>query len=107
MIPYETLCRLITACDFATFRQVAALYLRLCGFKDVSITDGWNDGGSDLRVCIQPPNSANVAVQTSVEFDWKAKAQEDAIKAKTKLKTDRFLFITSRRASNVQFERCV
>lgn len=99
----ESLERLISSCDFQTFREVAHIFLNRRGFQQVELSDGWNDGGSDLRVYMLPPNPAKLAVQLTVDRKWPAKLRDDASKAKRTLGLERLFFLTSYRIDEVEF----
>jgi len=100
----EILARLIGSIDFVTLKEVAAECLSRRGYSNVSDSDGWSDGGSDLRVyarnSVEP---AKTAIQTSVEKDWKSKVRADAIKAKRRLGCPTFLYVSSRRIPDAEF----
>jgi len=99
----DTLSRLVEGADFATFRDVGLEFLRLKGFRDVSLTDGWSDGGTDIRFCSLPPSAAPIAVQLTVEKRWKPKLLADAAKVHSKLKIASIIFVTSRRIAESEF----
>lgn len=91
---------------FTQLRELACEYLRFRGYGDPVITDGWHDGGSDLRVhetSGQAPRK--IAIQTSVqEKSWKAKLKEDARKALAKLDCGVFLYVTNRRLGDAEYQ---
>lgn len=99
----DALARLVETADFASFRELAAHCLALKGYSEVALTDGWNDGGTDLRVYQLPPNPTHIGFQVTVERDWKAKLWEDAAKAKARLSLDHMTLVTSRRVPEAEF----
>ena len=94
----------INNCDFITFRDIAVQALLLKGYTDPFLTDGWKDGGTDIRYSQIPPNPARLAIQLSVERDWKSKLKEDSLKAKAKLGLDQMLFVSARRIPETEFD---
>jgi hypothetical protein len=46
----EIIAKLLEALDFVTFREVALRLVQERGYELVADSDGWSDGGSDLRV---------------------------------------------------------
>lgn len=101
----DSLVRLIETADFSSFRELALVCLSLKGYHDVTLSDGWNDGGTDVRVFQMPPNATRIAFQITVERDWKAKLAEDAAKAKIKLKLTHMTFVCSRRVAEYEFQK--
>ena len=81
----DSLARLIEAADFGSFRELALACLALKGYREVTLTDGWADGGTDVRVFQLPPNPTPIAFQVTVEWEWKAKLHDDARKVKSRL----------------------
>lgn len=100
----DALSRLIEAADFLSFREIARNFLRLRGYREVRPEDGWNDGGTDLRIYERPGNSTPIAFQVTVEKRWKPKIRKDALKAKEKLGLSHFTFVASRRIANTEWE---
>lgn len=100
----DSLVRLIQTADFMSFRELAFECLKLKGYREVTLTDGWSDGGTDLRVFQLPPNPTNMAFQITVEKNWKGKLYEDAVKAKDRLKLDFLVLLCSRRIAESEFE---
>lgn len=99
----DSLSRLIEAADFMSFRELALECLAMKGYQDVALTDGWSDGGTDVRVFQLPPNPTPMAFQITVERDWKGKLQEDAQKIQEKLKLTHMTLVTSRRVPEAEF----
>jgi hypothetical protein len=99
----DSLVRLIEAADFMSFRELALHCLALKGYKGVTLTDGWNDGGTDVRVFQLPPNPSGIAFQITVEHDWKRKLHDDAAKVKEKLGLQQMTLVTSRRIAEAKF----
>ena len=100
----DSLVRLIQTADFMSFRELAFECLKLKGYREVTLTDGWSDGGTDLRVFQLPPNPNGMAFQITVEKDWKGKLHDDAVKAKSRLKLDLLVLLCSRRIAESEFE---
>ncbi len=100
----DSLIRLIEASDFLAFRELALECLAMKGYQQVTLTDGWKDGGTDLRVFQLPPNPTPMAFQITVEWDWKAKLLEDAEKVRTKLNLAHMTLVTSRRVPEADFQ---
>jgi hypothetical protein len=92
----ESLTRLINAADWMSFRNLVVEFLVSRGYTDPFLTDGWRDGGVDCRFVTIPPNPANIAIQISVEKDWRAKLWQDVRKVKANYNYDRFILISSR-----------
>ena len=92
--------RLVQSCDFPQFNPIARHFAELhLGLKSAPV-DGWNDGGSDLRIYGRPAEKQTVAVQISVrKSGWKTKARADAEKAKTTFGTTLFYFVSNRRVA--------
>ncbi|MCC5829265.1 MAG: hypothetical protein JJU36_07440 [Phycisphaeraceae bacterium] len=91
---------------FAQFRELARNYICYRGYRNPIITDGWNDGGSDLRVYQTTGLSPqNIAIQVSVqEKNWKAKLKQDARQALTDLNCGVFLYVTNRRLPDAEYQ---
>jgi hypothetical protein len=100
----ESLIRLIEVADFLSFRELALECLSIKGYQQVSLTDGWSDGGTDVRVFQLPPNPTPIAFQVTVEWDWKKKLREDSTKVREKLKLTHMTLITSRRVPEAEFQ---
>jgi hypothetical protein len=99
----DSLSRLIEASDFLSFREIALKCLALKGYREVALTDGWRDGGTDVRTFDLPPNPTPIAFQITVEWDWKAKLRADARKVKANLKLEHMTLMTSRRVPEAEF----
>ncbi len=99
----DSLVRLIASSDFMAFREMAVRFLVLRGYVDPSLTDGWRDGGTDVRIFHKPPNPAKIAVQITVERDWSKKLRDDSQKIKDRLDIDTLIFISSRRIPETDF----
>lgn len=97
--------RLLEAAHFLQLREIGAEYLRDQGYREVYVSDGWSDGGRDVRFYEAGPNPEPLAVQLTIERDWKAKVLEDARKARAKFNCRAFTLITSRRIGDVDFNR--
>jgi len=102
---FDSLVRLIEAADFSAFRELALECLRIKGYREATITDGWSDGGTDVRVFQLPPNPTRIAIQVTVERNWKSKMREDAEKVRSKLNIDHMTFMSSRRIPEEEFHR--
>lgn len=100
---FETLCNLIEAATPDQLRSLSQLVLRLQGYAEAWISDGPYDGGADLRLLNLPGAPLPLIVQTSVEKNWQNKLRGDAAKAKSKLKLERMIFISSRRIPEATF----
>src|SRR5918992_3967786 len=100
----ESLIRLIEAADFLSFRELALQCLALKGYQEVALTDGWSDGGTDVRVFQLPPNPTPIAFQITVEWDWKRKLHEDSEKVRAKLRLPHMTLVTSRRVPEAEFQ---
>ena len=99
----DSLVRLIASSDFMAFREMAIRFLVLRGYVDPSLTDGWSDGGTDVRIFHKPPNPAKIAIQITVERDWSKKLRDDSQKIKDRLDIDTLIFISSRRIPETDF----
>lgn len=100
----EALVRLIETSDFLSFREIALRVLALRGYSQPSLTDGPHDGGTDMRVFQLPPNPTRLAVQVSVERDWRGKIRSDAGKVRSVLALGDLLFLSSRRLPEAEFQ---
>lgn len=100
----DSLVRVIEAADFMAFRELALECLSIKGYRDVALTDGWSDGGTDVRVFQLPPNPTPIAFQISVEWEWKTKLRKDAAKIKNKLALVHMTLVTSRRIPEAEFQ---
>lgn len=100
---FEALCNLIELASPQQLRALARLVLKLQGYDESRITDGPHDGGSDLRLLSSVGKELPLAIQTSVEKDWRKKLKADAATIKAKLKLDRVQFISSRRIPQATF----
>lgn len=100
----ESLSRLIESADDQAFREIARICLAARGLAP-SLTDGPNDGGGDfaLYLNVGAVEPAPIAVQVSVEKNWKSKIRKDAIKIKSNLKITDMLYISSRRLPDAEF----
>jgi hypothetical protein len=106
----DILGRHIDALDFLTFRELAQECLKIRGFSRSTISDGVSDGGRDIRVYDAQFGLQTIpfAVQTSVERkNWKGKIKEDAKRALDKLKCSSFLYVTSHRLPDAEFQGLV
>lgn len=101
----DSLARLIESADFLAFRDIALQCLVLRGYQQVTLTDGWRDGGTDVRVFQMLPNQAKLAIQISVERDWRSKLRSDARKAQERLGITNLVYVSSRRIPESDFQR--
>jgi hypothetical protein len=99
----EALSRLIESADFLSFREIALKTLSNLGYQNPSLTDGWSDGGTDIRVSTLPPYPNPLAVQITVERDWRGKLSADTKKVKDKLNLSDMVFVCSRRVPEAEF----
>lgn len=101
----EILERLIEALDPTTFREFARECIKYRGYSCPSLSDGWADGGRDVRVyLVDGLTPARLAFQTSIERNWDGKLLADAKKARDKLKCSSFVYVTNRRIADAEFE---
>lgn len=102
----DSLRRLMETMTFAQFRELSREYIRYRGYGEAVITDGWSDGGSDLRVYqIGSPAPRRIAIQVSVqERGWQTKLKEDARKALANLGCGIFLYVTNRRLADAEYQ---
>jgi hypothetical protein len=101
----SVLVQLIEAMNPYQLQEVALRYLSLRGFRNPSLTDGWNDGGTDLRVMRADGVPSRLVVQTSVQRKWKEKLTSDIEKAYNSYKCNSFIYISSRRLAELDFQR--
>lgn len=101
----DSLTRLIEAADFMSFRELALECLKLKGYREIALTDGWRDGGTDVRVFQLPPNPTPLAFQITVEKNWRAKLHHDSTKVRDVLKLLNLVLVTSRRVAESEFQR--
>ena len=100
----DNLKKYVQALHFIQFREVARKYIEARGFVGPVGTDGWSDGGSDLRVYerggLQP---VRVAIQISVVEKWQPKVREDAVQAQEKLGCSVFVYLSNHRIPDAVF----
>jgi hypothetical protein len=103
----DSLERLINhAADPSVFRDIGLLYLKLLGYREVELTDGSGDLGSDVSVWQIGGNREQIAIQMSVQRQkWAQKAERDALLAKERLKLSNFTYLTSHRLRNEQKQK--
>lgn len=101
----DALVRLINALEFYQLRELALKYLSLIGYTNPSLTDGWSDGGTDLRVMRADGATASLVVQVSVEKTWEHKLRADLKKAKRNYQPTSFFYVSSRRIPELAFSR--
>lgn len=102
----EPLTRLIESADFLAFREIALRYLRLKGYRDVELKDGWNDGGSDFAVGTLGGNPDLLAIQVTVQrAGWQEKVRADCRRAKSELGLENAVYMTSRRLASTEFTK--
>ncbi len=80
--------------DYHTFYNIAAYFLHIEGYKDISIVDGANDKGTDVTT-----SSTNAQIQLSVNKKWQDKINSELDKAK-KYNKSTLLYITNQRISD-------
>jgi hypothetical protein len=103
----ELIANLIEAMDFVQFREFARQCILQRGYKAV-VSDGWADGGRDVRIySAEGGVSRRIAFQSSVEWDWKTKLWDDLMRAKSALGCDDFIYVTNRRIGDAVFEPLV
>jgi hypothetical protein len=100
----DDLVRLIESANFMSFRELAIKYLKIRGYKEVSLTDGWRNGGIDIKVVQIPPNPIPIAFQVTVDRKWQQKLRADAKKVKENLKLDHLILVTSYRLAEAEFQ---
>ncbi len=103
MIRLDSLTRLISGTDFVTFREICLKFLSIKGYDETALSDGWNDGGTDVIVGISPDSKSPLAIQITVDAKIKKKLVSDAIKAKDKLKLHRMILLYNRRFDEYEF----
>lgn len=103
----EIVARLIEGTDFTAFRDIARRCLEARGFRQPIVSDGWSDGGRDVRVYeTQGLTPLRFAVQVTVEQPpWKAKLRADLRRAQTALNCHSFMFVSSRRIADAEFQK--
>jgi len=100
----EYISNLIEALDFVKFRDLARYCIEKRGYVRPTVSDGWSDGGRDLRVYhVNGTKPVPVAFQTTVQWDWKTKLNDDLVAAKKKLGCSAFTYVTSRRIGDAEF----
>src|SRR5687768_8407130 len=100
----DSLIRLIESADWMAFREIAMRAIIARGYRHVELSDGWRDGGRDLRVFQLGQRPLPIAIQVSVEKDWKAKIAEDARKVVADLNLTDMMFVSSRRIADAEFQ---
>lgn len=92
-LSYSFLARAIKNCGQDTFYDIALLYLQAIGYKNPYITDGRNDGGTDIK----SDNRRSTSVQLSIQKNWKSKINEDAEKIRrNQPNIEHMLYLTNR-----------
>lgn len=100
----DSLIRLIESADFMSFRELALRCLSIKGYKEIALSDGWRDGGTDVRFFEMPPNPTPIAFQITVEKGWGSKLRLDAIKVKKDLNISYLVLLSSRRIAEAEFQ---
>lgn len=103
MTRLDSLTRLISGTDFVTFREICLKFLSIKGYDETALSDGWNDGGTDVIVGISPDTKSPLAIQITVDAKIKKKLVADAIKSKNKLKLNRMILLYNRRFDEYEF----
>jgi predicted transcriptional regulator len=103
MTRLDSLTRLIAGTDFVTFREICIKLLTIKGYDETALSDGWNDGGTDVVVGINPDTKSPLAIQITVDSKIKKKLVADAIKAKDKLKLNRMILLYNKRFDEHEF----
>lgn len=101
----DALSRLISAFEFYQLREVALRYLSLLGYRNPVLTDGWADGGTDLRALRADGFDSTIVFQVSVEKNWEAKLRSDIAKAVANYSPTTFIYISSRRIPELKFSQ--
>jgi hypothetical protein len=101
----DYLARAISAFSPNQLQDAALLYLRLRGFQNPELCDGWNDGGTDLRVWQPAGFPGRFIIQASVEKKWHKKLESDLRKSLGNYDVRAFLFITTRYIPELDFQR--
>lgn len=101
----DALSRLINAFEFYQLREVALRYLSLVGYQNPVLTDGWADGGTDLRVLRADGFDSTIVFQVSVEKTWERKLRSDIKKAIANYNPATFMYISSRRIPELKFNQ--
>lgn len=73
MMYFSALKRLIGSVEEKLFYDVALIFLRAQGYKDLSIVDGSGDGGRDVV-----SSRTDLRIQLSVRRDWERKVNDEA-----------------------------
>lgn len=95
----------IEAADPSRFRELARTVIQDRGYSQLNESDGWADGGRDLRIFNAPGmKPIKIAFQVSVEKRWKDKLLEDLEKAKKTLGIETFVFVSNRRIPDSKFQ---
>jgi hypothetical protein len=100
----DTLSRLVESADVSTLRTLSAVLLPLIGLNSLDFCDGPYDGGKDFTVSENIMKSTRIAVQLSIEKDWRKKMKIDVVKAKRRFGINVLYFISSRRIPESSFE---
>lgn len=98
----DSVARLIESAPVQEFRTLSALLLDLIGLSSVAYCDGPYDGGKDFFISNNPAG-VDVAIQISVERNWRQKLEKDAKKVRTKYSSSILYFISSKRIPEVTF----
>lgn len=101
----ESLVRLIQAFTPSQLQDAAVHYLKMRGYSSPELSDGWSDGGADVRLVRIGGTASRMAIQLSVERNWQAKIAEDLKKAIKNYQVESFLFISNRRLPELPFQR--
>ena len=102
----EPLTRAIEMADPPALREIAQKYLEVRGYREPEVTDGKNDGGTDMMVRVQGGNRTPMAIALTVQkADWQAKVRADCRRAKEALGVTNVLYISSHRRATVDFSK--
>lgn len=86
---FSALTRAIAAAEQKQFYDIALVFLRSRGYKDLHIVDGPGDGGVDVT-----SSDKSLRIQLSVSGNWRKKLTEEAIKTLSSGKSH-FIYITN------------
>ena len=101
----ESLTRIVQSLTPGQLQEAALIFLTLRGFRHPEPCDGWNDGGTDLRVFQCEEVSGRLVVQTSVERRWKSKLEADLKKSCKNYEVYSYLYITTRKISELEWQQ--
>jgi hypothetical protein len=93
---FSALTRAIAAAEQKQFYDIALVFLRARGYKDLKIVDGPGDGGKDVTC-----SDVSIRIQLSVADKWQRKITDEAVKSLNEGKSH-YIYLTNKAISDSQ-----